>query len=219
MTREDLLAIMPYAKSRIAAFFSPLVDAMEEFDISTPARQAAFLAQVGHESGQLASISESLNYSPESLMATFNNRRVTRFTKVDAYRYGRTSEHPADQQSIANIAYAGRMGNGPMESGDGWRHRGAGLIQLTGKDNQKRCGDYFGIDIDKVGDWLRTYAGACRSAGWFWKTHDCNALADAGDFDAISDVINIGRQTAAEGDAIGYQDRLALYAKAKEALC
>lgn len=218
MTRDDLLAIMPYAKPRIAAFFSPLVDAMDRFEINTPARQAAFIAQIAHESSSFASVSENLNYSPEGLMATFNNKRVTRFTKSDAYRYGRTAEHPADQESIANIAYAGRMGNGPMESGDGWRHRGAGLIQLTGKENHIAVSLYFDIPLEDVGDWLRSPAGACLSAGWFWKTNRCNEYADAGDFDAISDAINIGRQTATEGDAIGYPDRLVMFKKAQAVL-
>jgi putative chitinase len=218
MTSDQILAIMPLAKPHIAAFFSPLCAAMTEFEINTPTRQAAFLAQIGHESASLSRVVENLNYSPEGLMATFNNAHAVRFDHDAACRYGRTAEHPADQVSIANIAYANRMGNGTPESGDGWRHRGAGLIQLTGKENHLAAALYFGIGIDKIGDWLRTAEGACRSAAWIWHASNCNAFADRGDFDGVSDVINIGRKTAKQGDAIGYAARRALYDKATEVL-
>lgn len=214
MTESQLLAIMPLAQPHIAAFFSPLCAAMQEFEITTPARQAAFLAQIAHESSQLHAVSENLNYSPPGLLATFG----TRFTRIDAWRYGRTDQHPADQESIANLAYACRMGNGPMETGDGWCYRGAGLIQLTGKENHLAAARYFNVPLEQIGDWLRTPEGACRSAGWIWKTAGCNACADQGDFDAVSDLVNIGRKTAKQGDANGYAERLAFFNKAKEVL-
>lgn len=209
MTQDDLLAIMPYAKPRIAAFFTPIVDAMAEFEINTPARQAAFLAQLAHETGQLASVSENLNYSVNALMRTWPKRFPN---EVAAAKVAKQPE------AIANLVYANRMGNGGPETGDGWRHRGAGGFQLTGKENQQKCADYFGIAIDKIGDWLRSPEGACRSAGWFWRRANCNELADSGDFDAISDAINIGRHTEAEGDAIGYKERFSFFATANRVL-
>jgi putative chitinase len=102
------------------------------------------------------------------------------------------------------------MGNGGPATGDGWRHRGAGGFQLTGKDIQRECAAYFRIPVDKVGDWLRTPEGACRSAAWYWWKTGCNTLADAGAIDAISDIVNIGRRTEVVGDSIGYGERVAL---------
>ena len=103
----------------------------------------------------------------------------------------------------------GREGDVQWASGDGWLFRGAGLISLTFRDNHAKCGRYFGIPVEKVGEWLRTPEGACRSAAWFWKTHGCNELADKDDIDGVSDAINLGHQTDKYGDAIGFADRLA----------
>jgi putative chitinase len=225
VTLGQLQQIMPQAGQRVAMFFSALNDAMAESDIGTPARQAAFLAQLAHETGQLTQLVENLNYSAEGLAATWpgryakkgpdgrylvaGGRKVPNELALDLHRL---------PERIANNVYANRMGNGDEASGDGWRYRGSGGFQITGKDNQRACAEHFGIPLDKVGGWLRTPAGACRSSGWFWQRAGCNALADRGDFDAISDRINIGRDTAAVGDAIGYKDRLAFFETAERAL-
>jgi putative chitinase len=208
ITLDQLIKIMPDARSRAGIFLAPLNAAMAEFGINTKARQAPFLAQFANETGQLASVAENLNYTPQAIIATFN-RKVQRFTPAQAEQYGRTKAHAANQEMIANIAYANRMGNGAPETGDGWRHRGSGGIQLTGKDNQRTCAAHFGIPTGQIGEWLRTPEGACRSAAWFWQRAGCNEMADRYDFDAVSDAVNIGHDTAAEGDAIGYGDRLA----------
>lgn len=197
---EQITAIMPGARAVAAAFVAPLNAAMQEFGITTERRVEMFLAQIAHESGQLRAMQEGLNYSADGLMKTWPRRFPTRAI-ADAY-----ARRP---EAIANKVYADRGGNGNEASGDGWRHRGAGLIGLTFHDNQKKCADHFGIDVRSVGDWLRTPEGACRSAAWFWQEHGCNTLADLNDFDGVSDAINIGHQTGAEGDAIGYADRLA----------
>lgn len=200
LTIAQLLAILPKARPIAGRYLDWLNLAMVEFDITTPERQAAFLSQVGTESGQLTCVEENLNYGAAGLLATWKKH----FSPADAQAYARQPER------IANRAYANRGGNGDEASGDGWRFRGAGLIQLTFRDNQAACAAHFGITTD-IGDWLRTPEGACRSAGWFWQTHGLNALADAGNIDAISDIVNLGHRTTAVGDSIGWAERLALF--------
>jgi putative chitinase len=198
MDEIDLLRIMPHAGVNARLYLPHLLNAMTEFDINTPARQSAFLAQLAHESGELKCVEENLNYSAEALMRVW----PARFPPTIAAGYAR------QPQKIANRAYADRMGNGNEASGDGYRYRGAGLIQLTGKDNQMRCGMQFGIQAEQVGDWLRTREGACRSAGWFWRSNDLNPLADGGQFVVITKKIN--------GGINGLADRQAYYAMAKQ---
>lgn len=217
ISKSQLLKAMPYVGPRADVYLPWLNVSINEFEVNTTNRLVPFLAQLAHETGQLATVSENLNYTPQAIIATFN-RKVKRFTPEQAEMYGRTKAHKANQEMIANIAYANRMGNRGPESGDGWLHRGAGAFQLTGKDNQQKCADYFGIPIDKIGEWLRSPEGAMRSAGWFWRRAGCNRMADFGDFDAISDAINIGRDTVPEGDAIGYKDRLAHFNHIREVL-
>lgn len=191
LTISQLSAIMPHAGARAPLFIDHLNDAMVEFDIATPARQSAFLAQVAHESTSLNALSENLNYSAESLLRVFPKY----FTASQAAVYAKQPER------IANRVYANRMGNGPEESGDGWTHRGAGLIQATGKENQCAIADHFGIPRENIGDWLRTVEGAARSAGLFWASHGLNELADAGDFLHITKRINGGINGLAEREA------------------
>lgn len=207
MTREELLRILPSAAAQADVFLAPLNAAMAEFDIDSPARQAAFLAQVGHESRQLASLEESLNYRPQALLDAFNTHSRVRFTPAMAELYGRTADHPADKRMIANIANANRGGNGDVASGDGWRYRGAGLIQLTFRDNHVACSDHFGVLREQVGAWLRTPEGASRSAARYWKTNGLNELADAGDFVRITIRIN--------GSLRGQPERIALWDAAR----
>lgn len=201
MNKDQLLAIMPAAKSKAGTFCDPLNLAMGGFGITTPLRQAAFLAQIGHESGSLNFIQENLNYSSERLVVIFKKYFPT---PALADIYARNPER------IANRVYANRGGNGNEASGDGWRFRGAGLIQLTFKDNQSRCAEYFNIPLSEIGDWLRTVDGACRSAAWFWKINGLNELADKEDFLTITKRIN--------GGINGLDDRSQFYARAKKVL-
>ncbi len=210
MTRDELLAIVPLAVANVEAFIDPLNAAMAEFEINTRERQAAFLAQVAHESRQLAALEENLNYRPQAILATFNTTRQIRFTPAQAELYGRTADHPADQPMIANIAYANRIGNGDVASGDGWKYRGAGLIQLTFKHNHEACADHFGVPRGEIGAWLRTPEGACRSAARFWQQNGLNQLADAGNFASITLKIN--------GALNGQADRVALWDTARDVL-
>lgn len=205
---DQLKEIMPGAKAA-PLFVAPLDAAMAEFGIVSESRIECFLAQIAHESGQLMAMQENLNYRAEGLMKTWPRRFPT---------LAIANQYAHQPEKIANKVYANRGGNGDEASGDGWRYRGAGLIGLTFHDNQEKCADHFGIDVRDVGDWLRTPEGACRSAAWFWSEHGCNELADARDFDGISDAINIGHKTEQEGDAIGYSDRLAFLQIAKEVI-
>jgi len=137
----------------------------------------------------------------------FNTGTHVRFTPEQVELYGRTAEHPARQEMIANIAYANRGGNGGVESGDGWTYRGAGLIQLTFRHSHEACADHFGIPRAAIGAWLRTPEGASRSAARYWRDNGLNELADAGDFVRITVRIN--------GGLNGQADRIALWSSAR----
>lgn len=210
LTTELLCQAAPRARSRADAIVAALAPAMERFEITGRLRMSHFLGQMAVESGEFTRMRENLNYRPDAILRTFNTPRVRRFTPEQALEYGRTPGKAANQEMIANIAYANRMGNGGVESGDGWRYRGAGWIQLTGADNMRACGDYFGIALEQVPDWLCTPEGAALSAAWFWHTNKINQHADLDNVDGVSDAINIGKQTAKVGDAHGYDQRLLL---------
>jgi putative chitinase len=188
---QDLASIGPVQQSTAARFVGPLNDAMARFGITTPERQAAFIAQVLHESRNLTRMVESLNYSPNGLLATFGRH----LTPEQAERMGRTDSHPADQQAIANAVYANRNGNGAAASGDGWRFRGRGPVQITGRRNYAACGAALGLDLLAQPELLEQHGPGCLAAGWFWTAgagRDLNLLADTGDIAAISRAINGG---------------------------
>ncbi len=206
MNRDQLLAIAPVGV-RADLFIDPLNAAMARFGIAMPAARAAFIAQALHESANFARMSENLNYSPAGLMATFNNKKVTRFDQAAAARYGRVEGRDANQQMIANIAYANRMGNGSIESGDGFRYRGRGPGQLTGADNYRACGAALGIDLQASPDLVAQPEAGCLAFAWFWSVGNptgksLSLLADNGRFDEISRAINGGDNGLAERAAL-----------------
>jgi putative chitinase len=205
ITAAILQKIMP-GTQRGAVFAGPLENAMTEFGIMSDEQRARFLANVGHETGGLSTFSENLNYSAERLLAVWPSRFPTR---VQTIGYAR------NPVALANKVYASRMGNGDEKSGDGWRHRGSGLLMLTGKDNQARCAKRFAVPLADIGDWLRTPVGGARSAAWFYMS---NGLHMVDTFDHVCDRINIGRETDKVGDSIGWADRLAMYQRALVAL-
>jgi putative chitinase len=174
--------------------------ALEEFHITTPGRVAAFLAQVCHESDGLRHWEENLNYSAEALLKTWPKR----FTPAGALGYARKPE------KIANCAYANRMGNGLEESGDGWRYRGRGPIQLTGRDNYRAYGKRLGLPLEAEPEQVATPAAGFRVAGAFWAGSGLNELADSGKFQAITLKVN--------GGTTGQAQRLALYQQAQDLL-
>jgi putative chitinase len=180
---------------------APLLDAAcNEFEINTPLRQAAFIAQTAHESGRYKAFAENLNYRAAVLTRLWPHR----FPASIAESYAHNPE------KIANRAYASRMGNGPEESGDGWKYRGRGVMQITGKDNYASIGPALGLDLVANPDLLAEPANAFRSAALWWKTHGLNALADTAQFQKITRIIN--------GGLTGLAERESLYAKAKAAL-
>lgn len=207
VSAEVIRRIAPQCGTNAARVAEALAPALERFGINTRLRLVHFLPQVAHESGGFVRKRENLNYKPEAILTTFNTPKAKRFTPAQAQLYGRTAVHAANQQAIANIAYANRMGNGDAASGDGWRTRGGGWMQLTGTTNHNACADFFGIARHSVGEWLATDEGAALSAGWFWHINNLNRFADVDDVDGTSDCVNIGRKTSALGDAIGYQER------------
>lgn len=205
---EMIKAALPRVSAEnIDHFGSCLITAMQEFEICEPVEEAMFLSQVMVESQNLTRVSENLNYKASGLLRVF--RRY--FDEATAVTYAHNPE------AIANRAYANRMGNGDESSGDGWRHRGMGLIQITGKDNQTRCLEALGRDPQDV-DYLQSAEGAARSACWFWSENDVGRFAAVGDFDGACDMINIGHKTKVQGDAIGYEERLKAYNHIRQAL-
>lgn len=206
VTRAQVLAIMPGAARVVDNYIRPLNAALERFQINTPARVAAFLAQIAHESDELTDAEENLNYSAAGLARTWPNRYANGDGTPNALAY-KLHRNPV---AIANNVYAGRMGNRSEKSGDGWRHRGAGAIQLTGRENQLAAALYFDVDFERIGEWLRSPEGAITSAAWYWQTHGCNELADAGQFLRITKVIN--------GGTIGQAERVAYFETAKGAI-
>lgn len=198
ITVQQLLQIFPNAGRQAGVFVPVLNAAMNRYQIVGSKRIAAFIAQVGHESGQLTHLVESLNYSAEALQRAWPSR----FSAKLAADVARKPEQ------IASIAYDNRMGN--TSTGDGWKYRGRGLIQITGKNNYCACGEALGLDLIAQPELLEKPQHACMSAAWFWAANGLNTLADAGKFDAITQRINGGQTGAA--------DRQALYARALKVL-
>lgn len=162
--------------------------------IETKEQVSMFLAQTIHESACYTALSENLNYSAQGLLKVFPKY----FNKAQADLYQR------QPQKIANRVYANRMGNGSEMSGDGWKYRGAGLIQTTGKNNHTLFANSIEMPVDVASEYLRTKEGAIRGAIYYWNS---NKLASISSVDTVSDIINKGRPTAIVGDAIGYTDR------------
>lgn len=199
LTLSKLQIIVPTCK--VATDIDLVVKAINEAFPDSALRQAAFIAQCAHESGGFTKKLENLNYSGDRLPVIFPKYFPD---PVLARSYHRQPE------KIANIVYANRMGNGPTESGDGWKFRGRGFIQLTGKENYTKCGQAIGVDLIANPEYLETSKGAVESAIWFWNTRKLNELADEGDMMTITKKIN--------GGTHGLSERLAYYQRAIETL-
>lgn len=184
-----------------------LLATMQEFDISTPARQAAFIAQTAHETAGYSRWVENLNYSTaERIYSVFRSR----FDSLDDAR-----NYVRSPMRLANRVYANRGGNGGEETGDGWRYRGRGWIQITFFDGYLRCGSGLHVDLMGHPELLEEEEYAVRSAGWYWMANELNRYADAGEIDAISGIINRGSPNKV---ALGAAERKFVFLKALEVI-
>lgn len=186
-----ILAAAPKTNSaRIGVAVRYLNEWAAQFGVNTDLRMAHFLGQVMHESGCLNFVEENLNYSANGLLNTFPKY----FNATTAQRYAR------NPQAIANRVYANRMGNGSETSGDGWRFRGRGLIQLTGRANYQAYADspLCNGDLMAHPEWLAQFPGAMKSALWFWQKNNISTLADADDVEKVTRKVNGGLNGLAE---------------------
>lgn len=192
MTQEQLSKIAPNIKLDI----DTLNELLEKYEINNAERLACFFAQCSHESGGFKAKVENLNYSADAL-----NRVFPKYfgDKRDANKYARQPE------KIANVVYANRMNNGDEASGDGWKFRGRGFIQLTGKANYTSFANEIGKSIDETIAYLETDEGAIESALFYWKKANCNKYCDNKDQKGLCKSINGGYN--------GLEDRIAKYNK------
>lgn len=182
-------------------WFIPMLATFERFDISTPERQAGFIGQCQHESGNFKRVRENLNYSARALKSMFGKHRISH---EDADKYGRTDDHAADKRMIANCIYGGEWGAknlGNTETDDGWNYSGRGVIQLTGRANYQQLSDAVGVDFVASPHLLEQPEYAILSAGWFWDSKKLNQYADQQDWLTVTKRIN--------GGTIGLEDRVA----------
>ena len=192
-----------------------VVQTCQEFEIDTLERIAAFIAQTAHESGGYTMLTENLNYKAATLAACWPNRFAVLGADKKPVKDEKGKLTPTavaiaiagQPERIANLVYSGRMGNSHAESGEGWKYRGRGLKQLTGKDNYTRCGQALGVDFVGNPDLLLEPLYAARSAGWFWKSNNLSKFADVEDLEGMTKKIN--------GGLIGIADRKARYQKVK----
>lgn len=181
-TQQKLQQVLVGAP-HVDQWFLALNEILPDYDINTPKRVAAFLGQTAHESGGYRAIRENLNYKAEGLMKIFGKY----FPTMDL-----ANQYAHNQEKIANRIYANRMGNGDEVSGEGFKYRGRGLIQLTGKSNYTRFAQSIDESVEDIPDFLETYEGAVQSACWFWETNNLNALADQMDIKKMTKIINGG---------------------------
>lgn len=188
----------------LALWVEPTRAACVRWGIDTFREVASFLANISVESAGLTRLSESLNYSVQGLLSTFGRHRIS---AADAQRLGRKPGEPGlsiqRQEAIANILYGGEFGRrqlGNTHPGDGWKFRGYGPKQLTGRDNQSRFAEAIGISVDEVPAFVRTREGGMMSAGWFWKTNNLDAKAATPGIEDDRRAINGGLIGVAEVD-------------------
>jgi len=196
INKTQLAAMAPGAQSvTLDSYVDAINQTAEKYQLVTKARLVMFLANILHETGDLTRFSENLNYSSTALVATWPSH----FDVSTAIKYQR------NPQAIANRAYANRMGNGNEVSGDGWKYRGRGAIQITGHDLYQALATAQGMTMDEVLNWIVSPLGAIESAGWYWTRAKCNAFADRGDV--------VGCRKTVNGGTIGLDDVQARYQK------
>jgi len=189
LTLDQLKQVIP-KNQYVNYWHHALEQLLPQYEINTPDRIAAFLAQCAHESGGFVFIKENLNYRWQSLRKVF-----PKYFPTDAL----AQQYEKQPQKIANRVYASRMGNGPEESGDGWRFCGRGLIQVTGRDNYSWFAASLQISPEEASEYMETFEGAAQSACWFWESNNLNQWADKQDILTLTKRIN--------GGTIGLEDR------------
>ena len=191
--KEQLKEMIP-KNPYVDQWFEALSEILPEYEITTPQRGAAFLAQCAHERGGFVFLKENLNYKAASLRRVF-----PKYFPDDAI----AAQYAGKGEMIANRVYANRMGNGDEASGDGFRYCGRGLIQLTGKNNYTFFAGSLDIPVEEASEYLQTFEGAVQSACFFWEQNKLNQWADAGDILTLTKRIN--------GGTIGLEDRVKHY--------
>jgi putative chitinase len=191
--KEQLKEMIP-KNPYVDQWFEAIYEILPEYEITTPQRVAAFLAQCAHESGGFVFLKENLNYKAASLRRVF-----PKYFPDDAI----AAQYAGKGEMIANRVYANRMGNGDEASGDGFRYCGRGLIQLTGKNNYTFFAGSLDIPVEEASEYLQTFEGAVQSACFFWEQNKLNQWADAGDILTLTKRIN--------GGTIGLEDRIKHY--------
>lgn len=186
-------------------WYEPVEHAMFEFAIVSPERAACFLATIGHESGGFKRVSENLNYSEQALLSVFGKYYTPALAKAEARK----------PELIANRVYGGRMGND--RPGDGWRYRGRGLIQITGKNNYRAVSNALDVDYLNNPEWLERPEDAARASAWWWWDAGCNELADNRGLLAVSRRVNIGNANSS-ATPNGWADRKKRYDRAAPVL-
>lgn len=202
ISKEQLKKALPNLKD-VDVWYDRMCDVLPKYGIDTKLRLAHFIAQTAHESGGYTVLKENLNYSADGLQKIFKKYFPDAAT---AEKYARKPE------MIANRVYGGRLGNGPEASGDGFRYRGRGIVQLTGKENYAKLSASLnkGDELIKNPDLVAEPEYALHSACWYWKNRNINAAADRDDVEAVTKLIN--------GGLIGIEDRKEKTKKLKEIL-
>jgi len=182
MLTLDHLIACGIGPTQARIFLAPLQQAFERFEILSPVRMAAFIAQAAHESANFTRLEENLHYSkPERVMAVFLSSVPSIAAAVPLI---------SNPEALANRVYANRLGNGDTTSGDGWKYRGRGLFQITGRANYMAAGGALGVDLKNHPAMVAEPESAAMTAGWFWSAAACNDLADGSQIDAITRKIN-----------------------------
>jgi putative chitinase len=203
LTVEKLQQMLP-SNEYVQDWFDSMDRFFPNYAIDTNERIAGFISQCSHESAEFTVLKENLNYRWQTLRRVFpkyfpNDEIAKRYASL-----------PNKQEAIASRVYANRMGNGPEESGDGWKYCGRGIIQLTGKNNYQAFANSFDESIENISDYLQTFDGAVHAACWFWEMNRLNNYCDNEDIVGLSKKIN--------GGTNGLQDRIEKYNKMIEIL-
>lgn len=189
ITKKQLEQMLPQNKN-IKEWHAALNKILPQYNITTIKRMGAFIAQCSHESGQFTRLEENLNYKASRLVEVFPKY----FPSLELAKL-----YESQPEKIANRIYANRMGNGSETSGDGYKFRGRGLIQLTGKTNYQHFADSVNLTIDQAIEYMYSFEGCVQSAADFWERNKLNQFADSGDFITLTKRIN--------GGTIGLKDR------------